>query len=141
MPPAPVSGAEFIEFAVYEGDCPAFEVLATVLGFAKMGYHRSRDVSLWRRGAIQIVVNSMTDGFAHSCQITPWRFVMCAGAEVPDAAATIECAAALLNAPHSGPVGKGEVVDILAARGLGGSLRSLADDGSQGLDAGDPLER
>jgi 4-hydroxyphenylpyruvate dioxygenase len=128
-PPAPVSGVEFIEFAVYEGDRPGFEALLTALGFAKTGIHRSKDVSLWRQGAIRIVVNSDTDGFAHSYQITHGTSVCALALKVPDAAATIARAAALLDVPHSGPVGEGEL-DIPAVRGLGGSLLYFVDDGS-----------
>lgn len=126
---APVQDVEFIEFAVHEIDRDAFEVFLTALGFCETGRHRSKDVSLWRQGDIRIVVNSDTEGFAHSYQITHGTSVCAIALKVPDAGATIARATALLEVPHKEAVGPGEL-DIPAVRGLGGSLVYFVDDAS-----------
>ncbi len=127
--PAAVSGVEFIEFAVDEADKPGFERLLSALGFSRAGMHRSKDVTLWKQGAIRIVANSDKDGFAHSYQITHGTSVCALAFKVSDAKATIARAKALLDVPHAGAVGEGEL-DIPAVRGLGGSLLYFVDDAS-----------
>jgi 4-hydroxyphenylpyruvate dioxygenase len=128
-PPAPVQAVEFIEFAVDANDCPGFEALLAALGFAKIGLHRSKDVTLWGQGKIQIVVNSEPDGFANSYHITHGTSVCAIAFKVPDALAAIARAKALLDTPHVGAVGAGEL-DMPAVRGLGGSLIYCVDDAS-----------
>jgi 4-hydroxyphenylpyruvate dioxygenase len=129
--PAPqsVKDVEFIEFAVNELDRQAFEGLMSKLGFAKVGTHRSKKVSLWQQGRIRIVVNSQKDGFAHSYEITHGTSVCAIALKVDDAKATISRASALLDVPYSGAIGEGEL-DIPAVRGLGGSLLYCVDDSS-----------
>jgi 4-hydroxyphenylpyruvate dioxygenase len=127
--PSPVKGVAFIEFAVDEAGRPAFEALLQALGFARTGQHRSKDVALWRQGDIRIIVNSDTDGFAHSYQITHGTSVCALALKVADAQATVERARALLDTPHAGAAGPGEL-DIPAVRGLGGSLLYFVDDAS-----------
>ncbi len=127
--PEPVSAIEFIEFAVHEGDRPRFETLLKRLGFAMSGRHRSKNVNLWTQGGIRIVVNSDDEGFAHSYQITHGTSVCAMALRVPDAAATIARAKALLDVPHYGAVGPGEL-NIPAIRGVGGSLLYFVDDKS-----------
>jgi 4-hydroxyphenylpyruvate dioxygenase len=127
--PAAVQDVEFIEFAVYETDRPAFESFLGAMGFSQAGRHRSKDVALWRQGDICIVVNSDRHGFAHSYQITHGTSVCAIALRVPDAGATIVRACALLDVPHTGAIGPGEV-DIPAVRGLGGSLVYFVDEAS-----------
>ncbi len=128
-PPAPVEAVEFIEFAVAEAERPGFETLLRALGFARTGTHRSKEVALWRQGDIRIVLNSEDDGFAHSYQITHGTSVCALALRVPDAQAATARAKALLDVPHAGAVGPGEL-DIPAVRGLGGSLIYFIDGGS-----------
>ncbi len=128
-PPSPVQAVEFIEFAVDESDKPGFEHLLSALGFSRAGTHRSKDVTLWRQGSVRIVANSDKDGFAHSYQITHGTSVCAIALKVADAEATIARAKALLDVPHSGAVGVGEL-DMPAVRGLGGSLLYFVDDTS-----------
>jgi 4-hydroxyphenylpyruvate dioxygenase len=128
-PPARVEAVEFIEFAVSEADRPALEKLLRALGFMRTGAHRSKDVDLWTQGDIRIVLNSESDGFAFSYQITHGTSVCALGLRVPDAQAAIARAKALLDVPHAGAVGPGEL-DIPAVRGLGGSLVYFLDNAS-----------
>jgi len=128
-PPAQVEAVEFIEFAVVEGEKSLFESLLRALGFTRAGSHRSKDVDLWRQGDIRIILNSDEDGFAHSYQITHGSSVCAIALRVPDAQAATERAKALLDVPHAGAVGPGEL-DIPAVRGVGGSLVYFLDGGS-----------
>jgi 4-hydroxyphenylpyruvate dioxygenase len=125
-PRAPVEGVEFIEFAVDDAERPELETLLAALGFARTGRHRSKDVALWRQGDIRIVVNSDKDGFAHSYQLNHGTSVCALGIRVPDAAAAIARASALLDIPYEGAIGPGEL-NIPAVRGLGGSLLYFFD--------------
>ena len=126
---APVQGVEFTEFAVDEGERASFEALLRAMGFGCTGRHRSKDVSLWSQGAVRIVLNSDKEGFAHSYNITHGTSVCAMALKVPDASATLSRATALLDKPHAGAVGPGEL-DIPAVRGLGGSLLYFVDDAS-----------
>ncbi len=128
-PAAEVSGVEFIEFAVDETRRPALETLLRALGFACTGRHRSKDVALWRQGNIRFIVNSDVDGFAHSYYVTHGVSVCALALKVPDAAAILARATALLDVPHRGAIGPGEL-DIPAIRGLGGSLIYFVDETS-----------
>lgn len=127
LPPrARCAGVEFVEFAMDETAAADFEKLLQALGFAKAGLHRSKDVTRWKQGDINIVVNCDKEGFAHSFNITHGSSVCAIALRVDDAAATIERAVKLLDQPFRQGVGPGEL-EIPAVRGLGGSLVYFVD--------------
>jgi 4-hydroxyphenylpyruvate dioxygenase len=126
------SGVEFVEFAVDERSAVGFEQILSGLGFRKAGTHRSKAVTRWRQGDINIVVNTDKEGFAHSFNITHGTSVCALALRVIDAPGTVERAIALLDHPFQQPVGPGEM-DIPAVRGLGGSLLYFVDH-KTGLD-------
>jgi 4-hydroxyphenylpyruvate dioxygenase len=133
LPPKAVcSGVEFVEFALDERGAVAFERTLSGLGFRKAGLHRSKAVSRWRQGDINIVVNADKEGFAHSFNITHGTSVCALALRVNDAEGTVDRAVTLLDQPFQQPVGSGEL-DIPAVRGLGGSLLYFVDRKS-GLD-------
>ena len=70
IPPIPdriaVSGVEFVEFAATTETAPALVRFFHGMGFAKAGRHVSKDVTLYRQGGINLVVNTEREGFAHS---------------------------------------------------------------------------
>jgi 4-hydroxyphenylpyruvate dioxygenase len=117
---------EFIEFALDDRTRSAFETLLRGLGFQEAGRHRSKNVSHWKQGDINLVLNSERVGFAHSFRITHGTGVCALALRVDDAAATVERAVALRDEPFRQPVGSGEL-DIPAVRGLGGSLVYFVD--------------
>ncbi|MFM1814791.1 MAG: hypothetical protein RLZ98_1486 [Pseudomonadota bacterium] len=123
-------GVEFIEFAIDEQGRESFEKLLSALGFAKTGTHKSKAVTRWRQGDINLVVNTDKEGFAHSYQITHGPSVCAIGLRVEDAAATFERAQKLLSQPFSQAVGPGEL-QIPCVRGLGGSLIYFVDPKSE----------
>jgi 4-hydroxyphenylpyruvate dioxygenase len=130
--PAPqvVEDVSFIEFALDEGEREPFSRQISALGFSLVGRHRSKEVTLWQQGNIRLILNSEKDGFAHSYQITHGLSVCAIALKVADARKALERARGLLDMPHSGPIGPGEL-DIPALRGLGGSLIYLLDDSSE----------
>jgi 4-hydroxyphenylpyruvate dioxygenase len=123
-------GIEFIEFAIDESDAPAFEKLLCGLGFVRSGLHKSKAVVRWSQGAINIVVNTDKEGFAHSFNITHGTAVCAIGLRVDDAATTLARAERLLDKPFRQAVGPGEL-EIPAVRGLGGSLVYFVDGRSK----------
>ena len=76
-----------------------------------------------------LVVNTETEGFAHSYNITHGTAVCAIGLEVDDAAGTLDRAQRLLDQPFRQAVGPGEL-EIPAVRGLGGSLVYFIDPNS-----------
>jgi 4-hydroxyphenylpyruvate dioxygenase len=123
-------GTEFIEFAIDESTVPSFEALLAGTGFRRVGLHRSKAVTHWRQGEINLVVNTDKEGFAHSFNNTHGTSVCALALRVDDASATIERAQRLLDQPFHQAVGPGEL-DIPAVRGLGGSLVYFVDAKSQ----------
>lgn len=129
---ATCSGIEFLEFAVDERSTVGFERTLRGLGFRKAGLHRSKAVTRWRQGDINIVVNADKEGFAHSFNITHGTSVCALALRVDDAPGTVKRALTLLDQPFQQPVGPGEM-NIPAVRGLGGSLLYFVDH-KTGLD-------
>ena len=123
-------GTEFIEFAIDESTAPAFEALLRGLGFARAGRHKSKAVTRWSQGAINVVVNTEKEGFAHSFNIMHGTAVGAIGLKVDNAKATLERARKLLDQPFHQAVGPGEL-EIPAVRGLGGSLVYFVDPDSE----------
>ncbi len=133
MPPrVACRGVEFVEFAADERGAAALEATLSGLGFRRAGLHRSKAVTHWRQGDINIVVNAEKEGFAHSFNVTHGTAICAMALKVDDAAAAIDRATALLDTPFRQAVGPGEL-DIPAIRGLGGSLVYFVDHKS-GLD-------
>jgi 4-hydroxyphenylpyruvate dioxygenase len=120
-------GIDFIEFAMDDAAATGFEASLEALGFAKAGIHKSKAVTRWRQGDINLVVNREKEGFAHSFNITHGSSVCAVALWVDDAAATRARAAQLLDQPFRQIVRTGEI-DIPAVRGLGGSLVYFVDD-------------
>lgn len=130
VPPLPdrasCHGVEFIEFAIDEATAPGFERLIAGLGFRRTGQHKSKNVARWQQGDINLVVNTETEGFAHSFNITHGTSVCAIALRVNDATATLDRAQKLLDRPFRQAVGPREL-DVPAVRGLGGSLVYFVD--------------
>ncbi len=123
-------GTEFIEFAMDEATEPSFNALMRGLGFARSGVHKSKSVTRWSQGGINLVANTEKEGFAHSYYITHGTAVCALGLRVDDAAATLRRARGLLDQPFQQAVGPGEL-EIPAVRGVGGSLMYFIDPASK----------
>ena len=122
MPPrARCLGIEFLEFAADDRVAAGLAQLFVGLGFRKVGEHKSKTVTRWSQGAINLVLNSDKEGFAHSHQLTHGPSVCAMCLKVDDATATLDRAEKLRDTPFRQAVGPGEL-EIPAVRGLGGSL-------------------
>ncbi|TAJ25570.1 MAG: sugar phosphate isomerase/epimerase and 4-hydroxyphenylpyruvate domain-containing protein [Reyranella sp.] len=128
LPPrSAVSGTAFVEFALDDGAATEFERLLAGMGFRRAGRHKSKAVTRWRQGDINLVVNREKEGFAHSFNIVHGSSVCALGLKVTNAAATFERATLLLDQPFHQPVAPGEL-DIPSVRGVGGSLVYFLDE-------------
>jgi 4-hydroxyphenylpyruvate dioxygenase len=129
-PPAKCLGVEFVEFAVDEGSGEALGELFGRLSFRKTGEHRSKAVTRWLQGGINLVLNREKEGFAHAHQLVHGSSVCAIGLKVADAAAALDRAEKLRDTPFRQPVGPGEL-EIPAVRGVGGSLLYFVDSVSE----------
>ena len=126
-PPAPVChGFEFIEFAVDAETRPRLTQMFDAMGFAHVGTHRSKDVTLHRQGDVNLILNAEKDAFAHSFFLLHGPSVCALAFRVGDARSTIERALRYKAQTFRGKVGPNELV-IPAIRGLEGSLIYLVD--------------
>src|SRR5260370_8937986 len=109
LPPrAHCGGIDFVEFALDEAAAAAFETALGALGFVKAGVHKSKAVTRWRQGDINLVVNCDKEGFAHSFNITHGSAVCAVALKVDDAAVTLGRAAELPHLPFRQVVRTGE---------------------------------
>jgi 4-hydroxyphenylpyruvate dioxygenase len=121
-----VSGFEFIEFAADEAEAEELAKRFHSLGFRKIGRHVSKDVTLYRQGGINLVVNTEREGFAHSSYVAHGTSVCAIGLKVEDAGATVARARGMGAVPFQQAVGPGELV-IPAIRGVGGGVIHFID--------------
>ena len=123
------TGFEFIEFACDEASGAQLTELLSSLCFRMERRHLSKSVELWRQGAINIVVNTEEEGFAHSAFVNHCPSVCDMGLRVKDAKKTVERASTLGAKVFSQPVGVGEL-NIPAIRGVGGDVLHFIDEKS-----------
>jgi 4-hydroxyphenylpyruvate dioxygenase len=64
-----VDGVEFVEFAADEQEGEVLAALLRTMGFAERGQHKNRDVTLFRQGGINIVINTEKEGLAHASYV------------------------------------------------------------------------
>ncbi|MFN3613861.1 MAG: bifunctional sugar phosphate isomerase/epimerase/4-hydroxyphenylpyruvate dioxygenase family protein [Rubrimonas sp.] len=128
LPPRPaIRGAAFLEFAVDEATGADLARLFRAMGFRRAGQHRTKDVTRHAQGGINLLINTETEGFAHSHFITHGPSVAAICLSVADAGAQMNRAEALLAQGFRAAVGPGEL-DIPAIRGVGGSLLHFIDE-------------
>ncbi|TPE49590.1 bifunctional sugar phosphate isomerase/epimerase/4-hydroxyphenylpyruvate dioxygenase family protein [Amaricoccus solimangrovi] len=133
-PPMPdriaVEGIEFVEFAATRETAPGLVRMLRALGFREAGRHVSRQVTLYRQGDINLVVNTEPEGFAHAAYVTHGTGVCDIGLRVEDAAATLARAEAL-GAKRFGQTRRPGELEIPAIRGVGGALLHFLDGGPE----------
>jgi 4-hydroxyphenylpyruvate dioxygenase len=131
MPPrVNVKGVEFIEFAASDEEADALGAMLSALGFAPTAKHRSKAVTRWQQGDINIVINCEPEGLAHSYDIVHGASVCAIGLRVAGVAAAIERAGTLGVQKFEQAVGPGEM-QIPSVRGVGGSLIYFVEDGNE----------
>jgi 4-hydroxyphenylpyruvate dioxygenase len=124
-----VEAIEFIEFASGSPDVGELETLLTSAGFAKAGRHVKKDVTVWRQGEINVLVNTEATGFAHASSVTHGAAVSEIALRVTEASQAAERARALGTVPFEQEAGAGEL-QIPGVRGVGGSVLRFVDSGS-----------
>jgi 4-hydroxyphenylpyruvate dioxygenase len=117
---------EFIEFAVDGETRPRLTQMFDAMGFAHVGTHRSKDVTLHRQGDVNLILNAEKDSFAHSFFLLHGPSVCALAFRVSDAGSAVERALRYKAQTFRGKVGPNELV-IPAIRGLEGSLIYLVD--------------
>jgi 4-hydroxyphenylpyruvate dioxygenase len=131
MPPrVSVAGVEFIEFAASNEEAEALGSMLGALGFAATARHRSKAVTRWQQGDINLVINCEPEGLAHSFDIVHGASVCAIGLRVSDVPAAIDRAHALGIQKFDQAVGPDEM-QIPSVRGVGGSLIYFVEDGTQ----------
>ena len=131
MPPrSKCLGVEFIEFAVDDRTADELAHFFPASAFSAAAQHKSKAVTRWTQGAINLVINKEKEGFAHSHYITHGPSVCAIGLKVESAAAALDRAEKLCDTPFRQKVGPGEL-EIPAVRGVGGSLALFPRSGQQ----------
>ena len=122
--PAGTDGFEFVEYTA--PDVGELHLLFTAMGFAAVARHRSKDVTLWRQGGINFIVNAEPDSLAQRFAAQHGPSICAMAFRVQDAARALARATALGAVPVKGTVGPMEL-NIPAIEGIGGSLLYLVD--------------
>lgn len=137
--PAALDGFSFIEFGVDEAHAQALDALLGQLGFARLGRHRSKAVTLYRQGGIDFVVNAQPGSGARARFDEQGPCVCALGLRSDDPARSASHASALLSARHESPRGPNEM-ELPAIVSPGGMVvhfvpEGAALDGDFALDA------
>jgi len=122
--PMGTDGFEFVEYT--SPDVKGLEKLFVSLGFAAVARHRSKDVTLYRQGDVNFVVNAEPDSFAQAFARVHGPSACAMVLSVADAAAVFRRAVSLGARPFAGKVGPMEL-NIPAIEGIGGSLIYFVD--------------
>jgi 4-hydroxyphenylpyruvate dioxygenase len=116
-----ILGIDFVEFAAHADQSAELAALFTGLGFTHVADHRSKDVSLWRQGEINLIVNRDRTGWAKAHWDIHGASVCAIALRVDSAAAALDRAAALNMETFKQRVAEGEL-EIPWIRGVGGAL-------------------
>ncbi|KQX29302.1 bifunctional sugar phosphate isomerase/epimerase/4-hydroxyphenylpyruvate dioxygenase family protein [Variovorax sp. Root434] len=152
-PVSALSGLSFIEFAADEASAATLDTLVKQLGFRRIGKHRSKAVTLYRQGEINLIVNAQPDSFARSRFEAHGTSVCALGVRCGDPLAAVDRATAMRSQRHDSPVGPHElhvpaivapggnlihfVPEALGANGLYEADFVLQDEGAQAGDDND----
>ncbi len=134
--PMGTDGFEFIEYAAPEPK--AMGELFERMGFRPVARHRHKNVTLYRQGGINFIINAEPDSFAQRFARQHGSSICAIAFRVQDAKAAYERAIALGAWGYAGVAGPGEL-NIPAIKGIGDSLIYLVDRwrGKNGAEEGD----
>ncbi|HEX3097151.1 MAG TPA: 4-hydroxyphenylpyruvate dioxygenase [Usitatibacter sp.] len=122
--PMGTDGFEFVEYTA--PDPQLLGALFEQMGFTAVARHRSKDVLLYRQGAVNFIVNREPGSFAQSFARVHGPSACAFAMRVKDAAKAYRRALDLGAKPFHGKVGPMEL-NIPALQGIGGSLIYLVD--------------
>jgi 4-hydroxyphenylpyruvate dioxygenase len=134
--PMGTAGFEFIEYAA--PDPQAMGALFERMGFQPIAKHRHKNVTLYRQGGINFIVNAEPDSFAQRFARQHGPSICAIAFRVQDAKAAYERAKSLGAWGYADQAGPGEL-NIPAIKGIGDSLIYLVDKwrGKNGAQEGD----
>ena len=119
---AGTDGFEFVEFAHPESG--KLEALFTSMGFSEVARHKTKDISLYRQGDVNYLINR--EAGSHGAEFVE-AHGPCAPAmawRVVDAQHALKCALDYGAEEYTGP---GKSLDVPAVIGIGGSLLYFVD--------------
>jgi 4-hydroxyphenylpyruvate dioxygenase len=120
-------GTDGFEFVEYTGPDPArLAALFEQMGFVAAARHRSKNVTLYKQGDINFILNAEPESFAQAFARLHGPSVCAIAFRVKDAAAAYDRAIKLGAKPVHGKLGPMEL-NIPAIEGIGGSLIYLVD--------------
>ena len=120
-------GTDGFEFVEYTGPDPqALAALFERMGFVAAARHRSKNVTLYKQGEVNFILNAEPESFAQAFARLHGPSVCAIAFRVADAAKAYERAISLGAKPVHGKVGPMEL-NIPAIEGIGGSLIYLVD--------------
>jgi 4-hydroxyphenylpyruvate dioxygenase len=120
-------GTDGFEFVEYTGPDPeALAGLFERMGFVAAARHRSKNVTLYKQGEVNFILNAEPESFAQAFARLHGPSVCAIAFRVADAAKAYERAISLGAKPVRGKVGPMEL-NIPAIEGIGGSLIYLVD--------------
>lgn len=124
-------GVEFLEFAVDDAQGARLAGWLEKLGFARLGQHRSKAVSLLGQGDIKVVLNAEPYSFAHSFFESHGPSLCATAVRVENGHGALERARQYKGQPYRGLVGPNER-EIPAVRAPDGSLIYLVEPAAAG---------
>jgi 4-hydroxyphenylpyruvate dioxygenase len=120
-------GTDGFEFVEYTGPDPQqLAGLFEQMGFVAAARHRSKNVTLYKQGDVNFILNAEPESFAQAFARLHGPSVCAIAFRVKDAAAAYERAISLGAKPVHGKLGAMEL-NIPAIEGIGGSLIYLVD--------------
>ncbi|HET8563744.1 MAG TPA: 4-hydroxyphenylpyruvate dioxygenase [Candidatus Binatia bacterium] len=122
--PLGTDGFEFVEYAAPPS--PVLGALFEKMGFRGVARHRSKDVTLYRQGDINFILNQESNSFAQAFARVHGPSVCAFAIRVKDAGYALKQAISLGAKPYQGKIGPMEL-NIPSIRGIGGSLIYLVD--------------
>lgn len=128
-PPAPdLKGVAFLEFAADRGAAAELTAWLKALGFARVGVHRWKDVTLFTQGRLAIAVNEEDESFAHSYYLLHGLSACALGLRVDDPQNLLRRAEALGCQLFEERVGPNEL-PMPGIRSPDGSLVYVVEEG------------
>src|SRR5271167_1530841 len=120
-------GTDGFEFVEYTGPDPlALAALFERMGFVAAARHRSKNVTLYKQGDVNFILNAEPESFAQAFARLHGPSVCAIAFRVADAAKAYQRAISLGAKPVHGKLGPMEL-NIPAIEGIGGSLIYLVD--------------
>ena len=125
-PVSPADGFEFIEFAVDDASAARLGAWLERIGFAAVGKHRSKEVTLYRQGGVNLALDAEPDSFAQAFFLVHGSSVCALGFRLENARDALNRARLYRCQLFEGRIGPNEFL-IPAVRAPDGSLIYLVD--------------